>query len=291
MSRSTVGWSDKRTKAKHRYLNKILGREIGAAVHCARSLHISIRGIHWFDLTAGDGEPKYDGPWERSCSPGLFAYHAKWAKHQIPVQVTLCERAAATVGDLARILKKELPSLGYRQQDDLRWSACDGRVSLSAQCVDSREHDFADLGHGHFVFFNNDPNNVNDWALNSAGSRQVVSRGGIVRSFSTMGCNAGGLKRLPFEGGREKWFGYVEGLLESLRATQDVILMPIDGDDGQWGYAIVTPKAWGGDEIDDASRVFGEQGMTLDSASLRYEATKFWKLVDHLFLTAKERAG
>lgn len=60
----TVGRS-RRTPAKHELMRRIIGKEVGAARHIA-----AIERCIWIDLTAGDGIPADELPWERDCSPG-----------------------------------------------------------------------------------------------------------------------------------------------------------------------------------------------------------------------------
>jgi hypothetical protein len=285
---SDVGRSDRRTPVKHQYLSATVGTDIGSARYCARKLRVPYWRHVFVDLTAGDGIAYYgEDAWRTACSPGIFAHHGRYESCPVPVQILLQERAPAVFEKLAASLTAELPLLGYRQVDDLRWEARGGRVVLEAQHGDSRDLP-CPWGRGDFVFLSNDPNKVHEWALPQA-LRAAVDRGAVVRSFSTMGCNPGGLKRLEFQGGRDGWYGHVGSVIEALRSTQDVTLIAIDRDDAQWAYLVVTPTRWRDDDVARARRVFEKHGMTVTATAWRSEPQQFRQLLDLLFRTAKER--
>lgn len=282
-----VGHSDKRTEVKHKYLNATLGREIGAAQK-VRLPGVIYRRHILVDLTAGDGVPYVgEGDWHRSTSPGIFAHHARYPRAQVPVWALLCERAPATFADLLERLAAHLPDLGYKPDGEQRWIAEEGRVLLEARRLDSRAM-LCPWGRGDFVFLNNDPNKVHDWALPD-NLPVAASRGAVIRSFNTMGCNPGGLKRLPFKGGREVWYGYVDRVVRTLRPHQDLTLLAIDGDDAQWAYLVNEPTVWVTEDVERAREMFDQRGMTVSAVSLRAQRDRFRDLIHHLFLTAKER--
>lgn len=283
----TVGRSGRRTPAKHAFLNAVLGREIGAAQYTAPKMRTPYRR-HWFvDCTAGDGIAYHDeGEWFRSCSPGILAHHARWSRCPVPVHVVLIERATETYDKLLVGLDANLPALGYVPRRD-GWAHAQMPVTIEAHNSDARDFEFT-FQRGDFVFANNDPNKVHDWALPHSfatnGFRDVV-----VRSFNTMGCNASGIKRLPFEGGREAWFSYVDAVLGATGPSQDLLLFAIDRDADQWAYLLVTPTKWVGRDTEEARRVYGRYGMTVTARSARNDRDGFDDLVECLFLTAKER--
>lgn len=287
---TTTGHSDRRTPAKHAFLDKQLGRFIGAVPYVARKLGTAFNRVVIVDLTAGDGIAYHDeGAWERACSPGIFARHGRF---RLPVKtdVVLYERAVGTYDSLLANLDANLRPLGYDEIDGhSTWAADDHRVALAAFNDDGRNSTFSTAARGDWVFINNDPNKVHDWALNPDALRAAVDRGANVLSFSTLGCNPGGLKRMPFEGGRDAWYGHLNGALSALGPTQDAVLFAIDGDDAQWAYLAITPRKWAMRDLTTASKVFGQFGMTVSCAQFRTERQQFADLVHRLFLTAKER--
>jgi hypothetical protein len=268
----------------------LVGRNVATAETAASKMRTQCRRILLYDLTAGDGI-QYEGEtcWEKGCSPGIVVRHALYKKCRVPVIAVLAERAIETYGKLLANLEEHLPVLGCIQEEPGRWSAHDGRVQIHAINGDSRTASFTYVGRGDFVFINNDPNNVHDWALNGAALRPAVDRGACVLSLSTMGCNPNGLKRLQYKGGREGWYGHVQSILDTLGPTQDVLVLSIDHDDAQWGYLDLTPKAWWERDIKLAEKAFGAQGLNVSSAWLRKEPDGFWTLINRLFLTARER--
>lgn len=284
-----VGHSDGRTPAKHAYLLKVVGQDIGAAKYCAPKMwpRTSYRSHTLIDLTAGDGVPRHEGEWWQTCSPGILAYHGQHKDCPVPVRISLQERHEGTFNQLVESLEKQLPELGYMQVREQRWQAREGRVRLAAQRVDSRAMP-CPWGRGDFVFLNNDPNNMHGWALPDA-LNQAVDRGAIIRSFSTMGANAEGIKRLPLQGARDGWYGHVEDVTASLRPTQDATLIAIDRDASQWAYLVVTPNKWVGNGIYEAEQVFAKNAMAVTSASFRMEPNRYSDLLDRLFLTSVER--
>lgn len=284
-----VGHSNGRTPAKHAYLSRVAGQDVGAAKYCASKIWppTPYRSHNLVDLTAGDGVPRHEGAWWQTCSPGILAYHGQHKDCPVPVRISLQERHAATFDQLMVSLEKHLPEIGYVQVAERRWQARDGRVSLTAQYMDSRAMPCPWV-RGDFVLLNNDPNNMHGWAL-PEDLGQAVDRGAIIRSFSTMGANAEGIKRLPLQGAREGWYGHVQNVTGNLRPTQDASLIAIDRDASQWAYLVVTPNKWVRDDIRDAEKVFAKSSMAVTSASFRMKPNRYRALLDRLFLTSADR--
>jgi hypothetical protein len=284
---STTGHG-RRTPAKHQFLDKVTGRFVGCLPYVAGRLGQLLGGIHLYDLTAGDGVAYHDeGEWAKACSPGILARHARFEKCPVPISVTLYERAAATYGLLLENLEAELPKLGYVDAGPGHWIAREGRTRLTAVHGDGREAEY-NLGWGDWAFVNNDPNKIHEFALNSAELRAATKRGANALSFTTMGCNPGGLKRLPFKGGRDTWYAHVRGVIDTLGPTQDLLVMAIDRDDAQWGYLAVSASKWWERDLAMATKVFGTHGMDVTSAWLRHDHQAFKTIIDRLFLTGRE---
>lgn len=284
-----VGRSDRRTEAKHDYLSQTLGREIGAAPHAAKKLSRPYRRHVLIDLTAGDGiEYEDEGPWPHSTSAGIFARHGAYDKAPVPVPVhiLLCERAPATFASLTERLEANLPDLGYWPAGQYRWTSQLGRVELEARCLNSRELPCS-WGDGDFVFLNNDPNNIHDWALPDC-LADATARGAVIRSFNTMGCNPNGIKRLPPEI-RARWYDHISQVAGALLPYQDLTLLAIDRDAAQWAYLVNEPSVWVDRDVTRARSIFGNYGMTVTDVTYRRDRAGFRQQLDRLFLTDRER--
>jgi hypothetical protein len=278
----------RRTPAKHQFLDRIAGRFVGCLPYVAPKLGQPLGGVHLYDLTAGDGVAYHDeGDWDHACSPGILARHGLHDAYPMPITITLFERAVATYDLLLDNLQAELPKLGYAEAGLGHWIARDGRTRLSAIHGDGREAEFK-LGWGDWAFVNNDPNKIHEFALNSQQLQRATERGANALSFTTMGCNPGGLKRLPFEGGRDTWYQHVNGVMSTLGRTQDLLVMAIDRDDAQWGYLAVSARKWWEKDLAMAEKIFGKHGMTVRSAWLRQDPMAFAAIIDRLFLTGRE---
>lgn len=308
----TTGHSDLRTPAKHDFLGRVLGQEISAARYVAPKLRTPYHEHHFWDLTGGDGFAYHgEGDWHKACSPGLFAHHARFKECLVPVTVHINERAPATFNDLIINLEAHLPDLGYEQVDETVWemgsyrhedlSICwtdpahatqyrpRKRVQIIASNIDSLTEDFSELKRGDFALLNNDPNSIYTWALNIDGLVAAIDRGAVIRSFSTLGCNVGGLKMLDYEK-RRQWYDYLKGLVLTVsRPGLDLLLMAIYKDDSQWAYAVVTPTKWIDQTFDAAEKIFTKHKMRIRHFSLRQDPDGFNALVNELFQTKAER--
>lgn len=288
MARGATGHSERRTPAKHGFLNKLLGQFVAATPYAARDLDRPCRALHIFDLTAGDGVAyEGTGPWHKRCSPGLVAYHAQFAHptHPVPVTASLFEIKAGTYGSLLTNLDARLdhPPLGYAEVLPGTWMAGNGRILLTAIHGDGRDAPLHELGPGDWAFVNNDPNHVHNWALTPK-----YGYGANVLSLTTMGCNVGGLLMLPLDE-RVEWVHHVVSVLDALEPTQDALLFAIDGDGSRWGYLATTARKWWERHQANATNVFGEYDFTLRSAWFRHDRETFEAILDYLMLRGEER--
>lgn len=312
MLESTVGHSDYRTPAKHELIDAVLGREIGAASYVARQLHWEYRRHILYDLTAGDGIIYYgEGSWDKSCSPGIFARHGRYrSKIDSPhsIEVYLYERASGTYQTLCENLKLRLPDLGYEpylagelleqwvykprglQQNGSK--QIELITTLTPTHNNSREIDFSQYGRGDWLFINNDPNLISDWAYKFESILTAIRQGAIVQVFNTMGCNSGGLKRLPWRKGRDTWLGYIEGVeaLVGARYTLDLVLLSVERDTAQWAYLITTPQKWVSLIVPEAVKIFGRHKLELRSFSYLKDRHDYEAEKRRLIHTAKELA-
>ena len=108
--------------------------------------------------------------------------------------------------------------------------------------------------------------------------------------FSTLGCNVGGLKRLPRED-RELWYGHVVDQLHLLQPWHDSLLVKLEGDKAQWAYLVNCPIAtgWPAALMRSFKAAFKDTGHDLRMAWKKGEPEKFQEILDVLFLTVKER--
>lgn len=253
-----------RTPLKHGLLNALLGREAGIFAVCPHTVHARACPWHIIDMNAGDG----------SCHPGhgllsspaVITRHAGFVRtRSVPARVTLIERAEATFRRLVG---------NVMDQEDIEFLHMDAR--------DYR----VPITHTHqAVFVHSDPNSLADWCLTP----------GFIGSFSetttmlgTLGCNVGGLKRLPASE-RLGWFEHVDDVVRSMPRYHDAVLISLDSDPAQWAYLVRVPSAWTARVMDEARRVSSWVGLKVSMASLRRGAEDFRRLERELFLTHAER--
>lgn len=275
----TVGKSY-RTPAKHALMCSISGKEIGVSMN-----HTGIDRLLWLDLTAGDGVVEEELAWEKNCSPGIAANHARNSTK--PVTVMLHEIKPNTFDVLERSVADHLPGLGYFYSNGA-WRC--GQAEVRLVPGSGSKVDVSTVTHRTAVLTTNDPNAITDWAMRDTFAAEVRSRTRWFRSISTMGCNPAGLKRLEPEV-RRGWYGLIRQQQENLPRHHDLFLAAIEKDDAQWAYLIDDPTAWRVVSQRMAETAFGRNGMTIESAWYRDEPERFAAMLDRLFLTKKERAA
>jgi hypothetical protein len=100
----------------------------------------------------------------------------------------------------------------------------------------------------------------------------------------TMGCNPGGLKRLPLPE-RKKWY-QIKALAEGMRNHHDCHMYIMNRDASQWSYMAIVPRKWS-DAI--AKAVMGTHGHALTHRAKSQCSDDEWNhIFDHLFLTRGE---
>ena len=296
MSNTTVGRSP-RTPAKHALMNALLGREVGASSNIK-----DVNQLIWFDLTAGDGIVATDAEWERNCSPGLLAFHARASRH--PVIIRLSERALETCNRLEESLHDHLPGLGYTcvatnpmdiTKHRSAWvheptRSFPGDVVLIVAREDGCNVDTKELTitEQTAVLVCHDPNTVAQRAMRPTFMAEIRDQTPWCQALATMGCNPGGLKRLPVDE-RRTWFEFVAEQGQNLHGWHDLTLAAIERDDAQWAYLVTHAKAWRSETIRACRAAFKPHGMTLEVASLKSQPHEFAELQRRLFLTKRER--
>lgn len=282
----------KRTPAKHAFMDKLFGREIGSA-----NRNPMFNSIAWYDLTAGDGvASEADREWKRSCSPGILANHAQWVHPSWirrgippkPVTVHMYERARATFQTLLDNLSRELPTLGYDEITEGHWQAGkDGHVNLFVHHAPADTATIDHVTQHTAVMLVNDPNNVSQWACPAPLLGSLYQRSPCTLMLSTMGCNPAGLKRSNRDE-RARWYENTNAQI-SIRANwHDNYLCAIDRDADQWAYLLTAPRKWCEVAEEDAHKAFNGHGLVLADAWMGLNPQGFKRIADRLFLTKDE---
>ena len=245
-SAPTVGKSI-RTPLKHSLFNSTLGQVTGVAT----TQMFKNKRLVILDLCAGDAAVAAEQDWTRSCSPGITAKHALFAANKGKrVMVFEHEKSTSTFSTLQQNLTMRLPEMGYTKATEHGdWfnyvqPGGPGGVQYHVQCIDSTLKTFNDIGANDIVFVLNDPNSIQTWAANSQSIDAMIERGALVTSLHTMGCNAGGVRRLK-EHERVGWSLYVDDVLAQCERTgQACCLVSLDRDAHRWGYLVTYPVKW-----------------------------------------------
>lgn len=271
-----------RTPAKHHLMCSLIGKEVGVV-----GMKPDMQRSVWYDLTAGDGIVADDLPWERNCSPGILAHHARNLRK--PVLIRLHEIKPATYDRLLTSLAENLPRLGYERIGQDLWRFGTG-VRLEAINGSGAKADVDCVRHGDAVFALNDPNAITDWAMRPEFANEIDERTPWFRSLSTMGCNPGGLKRLDIAE-RRAWFDLLADQERAQPRYRDLLLMAIARDDAQWAYLMGEPTKWKG-AIEYAARsAFRKFQLETQAAWWRRVPAEYREMKLRLFLTAAERKG
>lgn len=291
-----VGRSDSRTPAKHGVLKAMLGKEVSAGRYVAPKLRVPLNQMAWFDLTAGDGAT---GEFSGDASPLIFARHGLYRySGSVPISIHLTERSPNTYVALLVNLAIYMPGLTnkpslmryVRSQENL-WLATDHKTSLSTWNADAQATDFSKYGLGDWLFINNDPNNVHQLILNGEAVAAAVDRGVRLSAMTTMGCNPGGLKRLPPEQ-REAWFEKVRTMNRIIRPLKTItnLLIEIKNDSAKWAYLLTWPVKWtSGDDRKVIETIYKRQGLSVSIFSFRDEPDEFESCLVRLFLQKNEQ--
>jgi hypothetical protein len=247
---NAVGVSD-RTPGKHGALDAFLGKQVG--VMSTPAFHG--RRLHLVDCTAGNGQPT---AYSTTTSPDIITRHARWAlERDIQVTVRMYERAPSNYMSLVERFKD--------------WDVlCEPAESMKPFWHST------DL-----LFVVNDPNSVADWALPNA----LKYAPQLTTVFSTLGCNVGGLKRVP-RSERDHWYQHVQQQIAMLQRWHDALLVILDNDASQWAYLVNAPSRW----RDEIAKAFKKSfnGREISTAWWKMDQEVFNSMCDQLFLTKKE---
>jgi hypothetical protein len=263
--KSKVGQSS-RTPYKHWLYRFMLGKMVGAAATGKTPCGDTIRVL---DMCAGDGAET--GPDPFSSSPAIADRHTTSifpGSNRLKRIAYLYERETTTH---ARLL-----------------SRYGGRPHIQIFHHDSKGITLADIGArpGDGVFVYADPNSVSTLPVTPE----------LIRSFTpttlflmTLGCNVGGVKRLPIED-RKGWLDVVNLTLRARNRYHDIMIMALNKDDSQWAYLAAFPMKWAEDFQADSVKAGGRHWPNGVSAfSVTRQPVAFREKIQELFFTAKER--
>ncbi len=256
-----------------------------AAEVCAGNYIKGIKRFITLDLTAGDGTVDPELEWERNCSPGILALHARRTRK--PLLAVLYEQKPATFDRLLGNLAANLPRLGYEFDNGVwRYGNLVKIQPVNASGGDGFKIDM--IVHGDAVFLSNDPNAMTDWALRPGFAAAIEGRTTWFRSISTLGCNPAGLKRID-RVERDGWFDLLAEQEGSLPRHRDLFLAAIRKDEAQWAYLICEPVKWRAQLETDVAVEFASHGRDIDGAWFRTQPDRYEEIKQTLFLTKKER--
>ena len=85
-----------------------------------------------------------------------------------------------------------------------------------------------------------DPNNIDQLPITPELMSGLSS---TTLMLITLGCNVGGLKRIPYES-RVKWIQMAEMVRRSIGPWHDLGLITLNKDASQWAYMVVIPHKW-----------------------------------------------
>lgn len=250
---SVVGKSN-RTPGKHKALYEYLGKTAGVISKRFRSSR-----IFFVDCTAGDGNAD---DFDRQTSPGIMIRHAEWLRKQgIPVQVVLFERSLQNAARLQERVgdRAEVHAKSSAEMDPIQWRPDD------------------------VVFVSNDPNTIADWALPPA----LLNAPRLTTIFSTLGCNVGGLKRLPLDQ-RQTWHQHIRDQVGLLQKWHDAMLCRLVGDASQWAYLVNSPMKWDKKLEQTFRSSFDHVGYETRIDWFKTGRAGFDDSIDQLFLTKEE---
>ena len=268
-----VGTSFGRTPGKHWLLDKFFGTLTGASYSLIVKRQMLKLPLVFLDLCAGDGRDTIESG---TCSPGIIWKHATWFKDRMgenSVVVILVEKDRATYD----LLRQKYESLG----------ACVIHGDSSEQSTIDliKKYLFSKISPSSPVLIHHDPNVVTNWCL----SRNYLDISNYATAMVTMGCNVGGVKRLPLPD-RMEWYKNFADLTDHALATNgrlDVCLSALKKDSSNWAYAVSAPSVWKDKVEVTVKNAFKDwkNGIEIEWMNSNPE---FNTLIDKLFLTKEE---
>lgn len=284
-----------RTPAKHELLNKVLGRIVGAA----STERVGADRFIGYDLSAGDGNPEDDTDFWHGTSPGILIRHAAWA-HKRGMARSIVILYEINPNTFARLIDNLTTHLGdplAAEPGRARYDYTpDDRVAVAvfAFCESGETADLGCVSQSDCVFVCNDPNSIHDWAMRPTLVVEILRRTWMCTTFSTLGCNANGIKRRPYLERKTMWYPHLQAIKNAMSNYTDLVLAAIVRDASQWAYAITVPTAnrrtdWRADTETNIHAAFKKIGRDMRVVWWRKSPQAFESLEDELFLTRTER--
>lgn len=255
-----------RTPFKHWVLDKHLGKVCGVLSVGSRSVPAVANPFLCVDLCAGDGVVTD----EHQSSPSIINRHCNWlhGRNGCSAKATFIERHEATFDELYRNVKSV---------------ECCHEVDLV--CGDSRDFFLEPRSRSQAIFVNCDPNSIADMPLAKPFALSLTPS---TTMTMTLGCNVGGLKRMPLEN-RLAWYDYLEVLLDGIPSWHDAILIEVVKDPAQWAYFSRVPSKWSSGIVKSCLSHGGKVFPNgVEVVTLRSDRDAFMRMQDRLFLTKKE---
>ena len=225
---TTVG-SSSRTPFKHYLLNSFIGKIIGAQstgkTPCSNKFLV-------VDMCAGDGA---DIQGERKSSPSIIRHHLSTptrGKQVVYRRGIFFEKDQATCKRLSE-RHGDCPLITIHH-DDAR--------NMPLSTVHGRGKD------GILIYA--DPNNIDQLPITA---ELMTGLSSTTLMLITLGCNVGGLKRIPFES-RVKWIQMAMMVLKSIGQWHDLGLITLNKDASQWAYMVIIPSKWSAEYLDLATK-------------------------------------
>jgi len=300
-----------RTPMKHDILKKVLAQEAG--MYGAPMFHN--RKAIWADVCAGDGTKITQ---QANCSPELFIKHAVSVLEKsqgFDHTIYLVEKKASTYATLEQSVEKymeqylrgsefsdripdgyECPRESTRTSISRRWvnefNGCTLTIkTIHADSKIEKVIDWGQLNRRDLAFINNDPNNVEDFAIDLAEYEQLAKNGVWVQQFSTLGCNPSGLKRMPYEG-RLIWYQNIQETIQTSPEWHEPIMFAFGNDKSRWGYLITT---YGKNFDKCKDTIIRAYGSAVGAGQLKNydllingQPKGIRKIIDYLVLTVEE---
>lgn len=264
---NTVGKSISRTPFKHWVLDHELGRLAGVLGRTNKT-PAEAKPFHIIDLCAGDGETTE----EHQSSPSIILKHAQYFNDMVTdgrwAKVTLIEKSAHTFYSLL--------------------SNVDPPAYVEMLNQDAVDFELIPACENQAIFIHADPNCISEWPISENLIRSLTP---TTTMLATLGCNVGGLKRLPI-GDRSRWFDYIEQAVSVLASWHDILLFRLENDAAQWAYLLRLPKKWSertAETILTKGRKFTAYDISI--VSMRDDYQGFRMMQRELFLTRKELAN
>ena len=282
----TVGTSF-RTPAKHNLLRKTVGRIAGAAPYIPQKP----RAAAFIDLCAGDGHYVDGFDFWDGCSPGILISNAKHvAAAGLGAHVDLYEINRNTFDALIGNLSMHIGMPEYMGEGCAEFVIPSGdykpAVTVRAVLGSGRHADLSGIQWNSCVFVNNDPNTIHDWAMRPGFIGEIKSKTKLCTTFSTMGCNVGGLM-MKSEEERNQWYDHLAVIRDALPNNHDLMLAAIDRDCAKWAYLLSVLAVWTDKTEVETKKSFSEIGRNMRIAWLR--GSGFQELTNELFKTKAER--